>query len=52
MGVAVMLITQMGMGVFDRIVVVGMGVPEGLVSPCSAPFIRFMAMGMVRVHAV
>jgi hypothetical protein len=52
MGVAVMLITQMGMGVFDRFVVVGMGVPEGLVSPGYVPLFRFMVMGMVRVHAV
>ena len=52
MGVAVMLITEMRMGVFDRIVVVGMGMPEGLVRSCSAPLFRFMAMPMVQVLAV
>jgi hypothetical protein len=52
MGVAVMLITEMRMGVFDRIVVVGMGVPDWLVSPCCVPLFRPMAMLMVRVLAV
>jgi len=52
MGVAVMFITQMGMGVFDRIVVVGMGVPDWLVSPSCVPLFRSMAMLMVRVLAV
>ena len=52
MGVAVVLITEMGMGVLDRFVVVGMGVPEGQLSPGCVPLIRFMAMRMVRVLAV
>jgi hypothetical protein len=42
----------MGMGVLDRFVLVGMGMPEGQFSPGCIPLIRFMAMHVVWVLAV